>query len=76
MNNVHYNFVGRINNQNKSWSVLVDQFYNFYVYEFPRWIHLLLQNAVWSCHFLRIKFLIDKTNSHEKMTKMKAVRIQ
>ena len=52
----------------------LDKFYNFYVHDFFSWNHLMFQNKVWSCYFL--KFKIDKTQSHEKMDKIIVVRIQ
>jgi hypothetical protein len=52
------------------------QLYNFCVYDFFNWNHLLLQNVVWSCYFLKFKFLIDKTKSHKSLTKIIGVRIQ
>ena len=51
----------------------LDQFYNFYVHDFFSWNHLLLRNIVWSCHFLKFKFWIDKTQPHEKITKIIAI---
>jgi hypothetical protein len=52
-------------------SVDLDDFYNFVVDNFFRWNHLLFQNFVWSGHFLKFKFWIVQTKSHEKMTKIK-----
>jgi hypothetical protein len=54
----------------------LDEFYNFYVHDFFNWSHLMFQNGVWSCQFLKFKIQIDKTQSHEKMDKIIAVRTQ
>ena len=54
----------------------LDQFYNFYVHDFFRWNHLLLQNVVWSYYFLKFKFSIVQTKPHEKMTKIKVVDLE
>ena len=54
----------------------LDEFYNFYVHHLFSWNVLLLQNIVWSCYFLKFKIWIDRTKSHEKMTKIIAVRTQ
>ena len=50
-----------------------DEFYNIYIYNFFSWNHLVFQNLVWSCHFLKFKFWIIQILSHEKMTKTKVV---
>jgi hypothetical protein len=54
----------------------LDQFYDFYVHDFFSWNHLMFQNDIWSYHFLKLKFQIDKTQSHKKMIKIIAVRTQ
>ena len=54
----------------------LDELYNFYVHDFFGWNHLMFQNDVWSFHFLKFKIQIDKTQSHEKMDKIIAVRTQ
>ena len=56
--------------------VYSDEFNNFYVYDFFSWNHLIFQNDVWSCYFLKFKIQIDKTQWHEKMDKIIAVRTQ
>ena len=33
----------------------LDEFYNFYAHDFFSWNHLIFQNDVWSCHFLKFK---------------------
>ena len=55
--------------------VNIDEFYNFYVHDFFSWSHLMHQNDVWSCNFLKFKIQIDKTPSQEKMDIIIAVRI-
>ena len=54
----------------------IDKFYNFYVHDFLSWNHLVFQNDVWSCYFLKFKIQLDKTPSHGKMDKIIAVRTQ
>ena len=54
--------------------VNLDEFYNFYVHDFFSWSHLLFENDVWSCYFLKFKIQIDKTQSNEKMDKIIVVR--
>ena len=54
----------------------IDKFYNFYVHDFFGWNHLVFQNDVWSCHFLKFKIQIDKTQSYEKMDQIIAVTTQ
>jgi hypothetical protein len=54
--------------------VVLDKFYNFFVHDFFSWNHLVFQNDVWSCYFLKFKIQIDKTQSHEKMDKIIVVR--
>ena len=54
----------------------IDKFYNFYVHDFFSWNHLLVQNVVWNSHFLKFKYLIVQTKSHEKITKMKVVDLK
>jgi hypothetical protein len=54
----------------------LDEFYNFLVDDFFRWNHLLFQNVVSSWYFLKFKFWIVQTKSHEKMTKMKVVDLE
>ena len=54
----------------------LDKFYNFYVHDFFSWNHLVLQNDVWSCYFFKFKIQIYKTQSHEKMNKIRAVKKQ
>ena len=54
----------------------LDEFYNFVVDDFFSWNHLLVQNVVWSSHFLKFKFWIIQTKSYEKMTKMKVVDLK
>jgi hypothetical protein len=44
----------------------LDEFYNFYVHDFFSWNHSMFRNNIWSCHFLKFKIQIDKTQSHEK----------
>ena len=56
--------------------VELDEFYNFYVHDFFSWNHLMFQNDVWSCHFLKFKIPRDKTPSHEKMDKIIAITAQ
>ena len=51
----------------------LDEFYNFYVYDFFSWNHLMFQNDISSYHFLKFKIQIDKTQSHEKMDKIIAI---
>ena len=54
----------------------LDEFAKFYVHDFFSWNYLMFQNDVWSYHFLNSKFKIqiDKTQSHEKMDKIIALR--
>ena len=54
----------------------LDELYNFYVHDFFNWNNLMFQNNVWSYHFLKFKIEIDKTQWHEKMDKIIAVRTQ
>ena len=54
----------------------LDKFYNFYVHDFFSWNHLAFQNDVWSCHFLKFKIQIYKTQSHEKIDKIIAITKQ
>ena len=54
----------------------LDKFYNFYVYDFFSWNHLVFQNDVWSCYFLKFKIQIDRIQSHEKMNTIIAIRTQ
>ena len=54
----------------------LDKFYNFYVHDFFGWDHLVFQNDVWSCHFLKFKTQIYETQSHEKMNKIIAITKQ
>ena len=54
----------------------LDEFYNFYVHDFFSWNHLMFQNDVWSCYFLKFKIHLDKTQSHERMDKTITVRTQ
>ena len=56
--------------------VNLDEFYNFYVRDIFSWSHLMFENDVWSCYFLKLKIRIDRTKSHENMTKIIAVRTQ
>jgi hypothetical protein len=51
----------------------LDDLYKFYVHDFFSWNHLLFENIVSSCYFLKFKFWIDKKNPHENMTKIKVV---
>ena len=53
--------------------VHLDEFYNFHVHDFFRWNHLVFQNIVWICHFLKFKIWIVQIESHEKMIKIKVV---
>ena len=53
--------------------VHLDELYNFHVHDFLRWNHLVFQNIVWICHFLKFKIWIIQIESHEKMTKIKVV---
>ena len=52
----------------------LEKFYNFYVYDIFIWNHLMFQNDIWSCYFLKFKIQIGKTQSHEKMDKIIAVK--
>ena len=54
----------------------LDEFYNFYVHDFFSWSHLLFENDVWSCYFLKFKIQIDRIQSHEKMNTIIAIRTQ
>jgi hypothetical protein len=56
--------------------VNLDKFYNFYIHDFFSWSHLMFQNDVWNRYFLKFKIQIDKTQSHEKMDKIIAIRTQ
>ena len=47
----------------------LDKFYNLYVHDFFSRNHLVFQNDVSICYFLKFKIQIDKTRSHEKMYK-------
>ena len=68
----YYHFIGWRNDQNKV--IDLDKFYNFYIHELFCWNNLLFQNKVWSCYFLKFKIQIDKTQLHENMDKIIAVR--
>jgi hypothetical protein len=54
----------------------LDEFYNFCVHDALSYNRLVFQNDVWSCHFLKFKIQIDKTQSHEKIDKIIAARTQ
>jgi hypothetical protein len=54
----------------------LDKFYNFYVHDFFSWNHLVFQNDVLSCYFLKFKIQIDKIQSLEKIDKIIDVRTQ
>ena len=54
----------------------LDEFYNFYIVDFFSWDHLVFQNLVSSCSFLKFKIWIVQTKSHEKMNKLIVVRTQ
>ena len=49
------------------------EIYNFYVHDFFIWHHLVFENLVWSSHFLKFKFWVVQTKSHEKFSKIKVV---
>jgi hypothetical protein len=53
----------------------LDELYNFYIYDFSGWNHLLFENVVWSCHFIKFKIWTFQIKSNEKMTKMKVVNL-
>ena len=52
----------------------LDKFYHFYVDDFFSWNQLVFQNDVWSCYFFKFKIQIDKTQLHENMDKIIAIR--
>jgi hypothetical protein len=54
----------------------LDKFYNFYVHDFFSWNHLVFQNDVLSCHFLKFKIQINKIQSLKKIDKIIDVRTQ
>jgi hypothetical protein len=54
----------------------LDEFYNFYVHDFFIWNHLMFQNDVWSCYFLKFKIQIGKIQSHENMDIIITIRTQ
>ena len=33
----------------------LDELYNFYIHHFYNWNHLVVENQVWSCYFLKFK---------------------
>ena len=43
--------------------VHLDELYNFHVHDFLRWNHLVFQNIVWICHFLKFKIWISKNGN-------------
>jgi hypothetical protein len=53
----------------------LDELYNLVVYDFFIWNHLMFQNLIWSCHFLKFIIWIIQTKSNEKMNKMKFVHL-
>ena len=54
----------------------LDEFYNIYIDDFFSWDNLVFQNLIWSCIYLKFKFWIVQTKSHENMNKLIAVRTQ
>ena len=50
-----------------------DVFNNFYIHHLYSWNHLLVENQVWSCHFLKFKIWIVQILSNKKMTKIKVI---
>ena len=49
------------------------EIYNFYVHDFFIWHHLVFENLVWTSHFLKFKFWIIQTKSHEKFSEIEVV---
>ena len=45
----------------------LDEFYNFYIDEFFSWDHLVFQNVVSSCSFLKFKIWIVQTKWNKKI---------
>jgi hypothetical protein len=53
----------------------LDEFYNFSIHDIFNWNHLVFQNLVWICNFLKFEIWIVKTSSDENMTKIKVVHL-
>jgi hypothetical protein len=53
----------------------LDEYYNFYFHDFFSLNHLVFQNVVWICHFLKFKFWIVQTKSPGKMTKINVINL-
>ena len=51
----------------------LDELYNFYIHHLYSWNHLVVENQVWSCHFLKFKIWTIQILSNKKMTKIKVV---
>ena len=54
----------------------LDELYNFHDHDFFIWNYLVFQNLVWISHFLKFKFWIVQTKSHEKITKIKVINLE
>jgi len=54
----------------------LDELYNFYIHHLYSWNHLVVENKVWGCYFLKFKIWIVQTKSHENIAKIIAVRTQ
>ena len=55
VNNVYYHFVRWRNDQNKVLDL--DELYNFGIHHFFSWNHLLVENLMRTCYFLKFKYL-------------------
>ena len=49
----------------------LDELYNFYIHHLYSWNHLVVENQVWSYHFLKFKIWTIQILSNKKMTKIK-----
>ena len=68
VNNVYYHFV-RWRKITKIKVVYLDELYIFGIHQLFSWNHLVFQNLVRTCHFLKLKIWIAQTLSKKKMTK-------
>ena len=50
-----------------------DVFNNFYIHHRYSWNHLVVENQVWSCHFLKFKIWTIQILSNKKMIKIKVI---
>ena len=50
-----------------------DVFNNFYIHHLYTWNHLVVENQVWSYHFLKFKIWTVQILLNKKMTKIKLI---